>query len=95
MQYRDFSDVPRAIVVEVDGALYFLDCRFDDGADEYEQVYAVYRLPEGLGPELETRSWADLAHLGQRVGSIPTSAVAFDATRRASMRSAALEDLVA
>jgi hypothetical protein len=85
IRYRDFYDVPRAIVVELDGALYLFDCRFDPELDDYEGQYIVYRLPEDLSDDLERMSWTDLDHRGQRVGAVDVSAVEFDPTRRSSI----------
>ncbi|MDQ1532999.1 MAG: hypothetical protein QOF28_760 [Actinomycetota bacterium] len=82
IRYRDFYDVPRAIVIEREGDLFLLDCRFDSETDDYEANYAVYKLPAELHDDIDRISWTDLGHRGQRVGSVPTDAVEFDPTKR-------------
>ncbi|HEV7758264.1 MAG TPA: hypothetical protein VGO78_04725 [Acidimicrobiales bacterium] len=77
--------MPRAIVVEFDGAPYLFDCQFDPELDDYQLQYTVYRLPEDLRDDLERMSWTDLGHRGQRVGAVDVSAVGFDPTRRSSI----------
>jgi hypothetical protein len=85
IRYREFYDVPRAVVVEFRGETYLFDCPFDHGIDDYLPEYTVYRLPPDIADELDTMSWADLGTLGTKVGSIEVSGVVFDATRRAAM----------
>jgi hypothetical protein len=46
MTYRDFFDVPRALILEHAGAVYFFDCPFDHSADEYPGFYRVYEMAE-------------------------------------------------
>jgi len=85
IRYRDFHDVPRAIVAEHDGSTIFLDCPFDDLADEYPDVYRVYRLDPARATGLGERSWVDLANDGRLIGEIPVDRVRFDATKRAAI----------
>jgi hypothetical protein len=82
IRYRDFYDVPRAIVVEYRGALYLLDSLFDPDINAYETVYTVYRLPDELRERIDDMSWTDLGHRGTRLGSIEVGAVGFDDSRR-------------
>lgn len=82
IDYRDFYDVPRMIVVERGGQLYLFDAPFDDAADNYADRYAVYRLPESAREEIRSDSWVGLPAAGQRVGDIPVSEVEFDETKR-------------
>jgi hypothetical protein len=82
IEYRDFYDVPRMIVVERRGQLYLFDAPFDDAADDYADHYAVYRLPESAREEVGSNSWVGLAAAGQRVGDVAVSEVELDETKR-------------
>lgn len=81
-RYRDFYDVPRAILLEYAGTLYFLDCPFSDERDDYRDVYGVYEVPEELRDSLDAASWEDFPGRSRYVGSVPVDEVAFDPTRR-------------
>ena len=93
MRYRDFYDVPRAIVVEWKGDDYFFDCLYDDEAGDYESEYTVYRLPGEVAHGLDIMSWTDLGHRGERIGRVPVSALAFDPTRRESLNATVFRNL--
>ncbi len=82
IEYREFYDVPRMIVVEHAGQLFLFDAPFDDAADDYSDRYAVYRLPESAREGIRAASWVDLAAAGERVGEIPVSEIEFDETKR-------------
>lgn len=84
-RYREFYDIPRAVVVKWEGTLYVFDCPFDPETDEYEPTYSVYQLPDEFDAHIDHRSWTDLAHYGERIGVISTADVVFDATKRASI----------
>jgi len=43
--YREFWDVPRAVIAWRGNDLFFFDSRFDKEADEYLDHYEVWRLP--------------------------------------------------
>lgn len=45
IEYREFCDVPRAVVARRDGNLYFFNSRFDEELDDYIDHYEVWRLP--------------------------------------------------
>lgn len=85
IRYRDFHDVPRAFVVEHAGSTLFFDCPFDGLADEYPDVYRVYRLDPARATALGEGAWADLAGDGSLIGEIPVDRVRFDATKRAAI----------
>lgn len=57
--YRDFYDVPRAVVARRDGNLYFFDSRFDEELDAHIDHYEVWRLPS-LSDEELSGSWVGL-----------------------------------
>jgi hypothetical protein len=82
IQYRDFYDIPRLIVVERGGQLYLFDCPFDDESDEYSDHFTVYRLPSSARGRLDDPSWLDLAQLGEVVGRVTTDGTEFDPSRR-------------
>jgi hypothetical protein len=85
IRYRDFYDVPRAVVVEFRGHMYLLDCLFDHDIDDYEAEYTVYRLPDDFADSIEMMSWTDLGHHGTRVGALEVSKVVFDPTKRGAI----------
>ena len=91
IRYRDFYDVPRAIVVLWNDTLYLFDCLYDYEADDYAPAYTVYRLPADLESTIDQISWTDLGHRGLRLGSVPTSLVELDRSRRLSMNPAVFE----
>ncbi len=85
IRYRDFYDVPRAILVQYGGALYFFDCPFSDALDEYGDEYSVYRLRQEPSSSLDDASWEGLPGNSEYLGSVPVKAVAIDSTRRRSI----------
>ena len=91
IRYRDFYDIPRAFLVERAGLLYFFDCPFDDGLDEYPDFYRVYRLGPTLSATLDSDSWQDLARRGSLLGELATRHVRFDETRRAAIDDSVFE----
>lgn len=82
--YRDFHDVPRAIVfTHPSGRLLLLDSPFDSTVDDYPNVYRVYELPADIPL---SGSWQGLADRAlASLGSIPLHAVVFDPSRRARL----------
>lgn len=96
IRYREFHDVPRAIVVEYRGDLYFLSCLFDEEIDDYPEHFSVYRLPEDANDWLDDISdWSDLTSKGVCVGTIRVADVRFDDTKRKSIDDRALNFLSA
>lgn len=90
IRYRDFYDLPRAIVVEFQGTMYLLDCLFDIELDDYESTYKVYRVPEDLRLRIDRISWTDLGHRSELVGQIAATDIEFDATKRRAVQSRSL-----
>ena len=83
IRYRDFYDVPRAIVVEYREVIYFLSCTFDDAIDDYPDHFTVYLLPEGAKDWIEDLSdWSELPEKGVRVGTVRVVDTHFDDTKR-------------
>lgn len=94
IRYRDFYDIPRAIVVEIDGEPYFLDCRFDSEVDDYGQFFEVFRLPRSILADLETLDWSCLAGFGERIGIIAVDHLKFDETKRKTIDTTELQTLL-
>jgi hypothetical protein len=82
-KYRDFYDIPRAIIVERDGKYYFFDCPFHPESDEYPAEFTVYRLHPEAASDLESGSWENLAPAGEMLGHVPVDAMEFDSSKRA------------
>jgi hypothetical protein len=79
-RYRDFYDLPRAIVVEGPQEHLYLLSRFSEQADEYEDTFEIYSLP--MTVDL-SGSWVDLEHRAtRRLGAVAVRSVAFDPSRR-------------
>ncbi len=93
IRYRDFYDLPRAVVVEWEGVLYLLDSLFDHDLDDYEPFYVIYRIPDELAERIDEISWTDLGHRSQRLGVVATDDVEFDESRRRRINPAVFEGL--
>jgi hypothetical protein len=84
IEYREFWDVPRAIVARRDGQLYFFDSRFDDELDDFIDHYEVWRLPE-LSAEQLAGSWVGLARLAlERLPDVALRQLPFEVRLRHS-----------
>jgi hypothetical protein len=95
IRYREFYDVPRIFITTHEGKQYLFDCPFDEELDEYLDRYQVYRLPAISEDELQG-SWEDLPERAvNMLGTIPVTQVQFDPTKRNSIDTAVLEDLIA
>ena len=82
MQYRDFYDVPRLVVVEYATRSYLLDTAFNEGSDDYADYYTIYRLPNDAVAMLEKPSWEQLPSVGEEMGRVRVKDVKFDQTKR-------------
>jgi hypothetical protein len=78
-EYRDFHDVPRAMVCRNEfGTFYFLS-HFDTENEEYAGHYEVYRIPELRESDL-CASWFGLETRAlARLPDIPVNEFPFDA----------------
>ncbi|HEV8290655.1 MAG TPA: hypothetical protein VGP94_01970 [Tepidisphaeraceae bacterium] len=82
-------------IVEFNGFQFLFDGSFDEAIDDYPQEYAVSLLPNLSQKELEG-SWERIDERPVRkLGRVPVSAVQFDATRRKSIATDLLKDLLA
>jgi hypothetical protein len=93
IEYRDFHDVPRLVVIEWHGDLYLLDAPFDEDLDDYTDTYTVYRLPAGARDRVAKDSWADLPRFGEAIGQIAVNDIEFDSTRRNALSDALFREL--
>jgi len=93
IQYREFYDVPRMVVVEYRGGRYLFDSQFDQERDEYPDEYIVYLLAPEVPADIKGISWEDLASKGEPIGTVPISSMEFDPTRRVTISARALESL--
>ena len=86
--YRDFYDLPRAILMDHEGTAYFLECSFDEGVDEYPDDFAVYVLPPATARKARDpgASWIGLTRNGRLVGHVPVDQVHFDRSLRRLIR---------
>src|SRR5262245_38663298 len=91
--FREFHDVPRAVIVWAPSRVLFLDCPWDDALDDYRPTYDVYALPAEVAAALP-HDWTDLGLLGDFLGSVEVDAVRFDSTRRQAVDSAILAPLL-
>lgn len=95
VEYRDFWDVPRVFLARYQDGLFLFDCPFDEDAEDFPDLYRVYRMP-ALSPEDLEGSWYGLeAKAVDYLGEVPISAVRFDGTRRQEIDASVLEDLTA
>ena len=95
IRYRDFYDVPRIFITTHEGKLYLFDCPFDEELDDYPERYRVYQLPSVSEDELQG-SWEHLAERATGLlGTVSVAQVKFDATRRNTIDTAVLEELIA
>lgn len=94
IRYRDFYDVPRIFITTHNGEQYLFDCPFDEELDDYSDRYTVYQLPSLSEDELQG-SWVHLAERAASiVGTVPVVQVQFDTTKRNSIDTAVLEELI-
>jgi hypothetical protein len=94
IQYRDFYDVPRVFVTTYKGVQYLFDGSFDDAMDDYPNHYRVYVLPN-LSPAELNGPWTDLASRSTAsLGTMATSEIVFDASRRKYIEAGALHGLI-
>ena len=95
IRYRDFYDVPRIFITTHKGELYLFDCPFDEELDDYSERYQVYQLRTISEDEL-LGSWEHLPERAASVlGTVPVAQVQFDSSKRNSINTALLEEMIA
>ena len=92
LSYRDFHDVPRLFVVEVQDARFVFDCPFDEALDEYGDSYTVYRIQAGDDDPLG--DWASRPAAALVVGRIPVADIEFDPTHREAIEASCIRKLL-
>ncbi len=80
--YREFYDVPRAIIVSDGSCNYLFTSSFDEALDEYRENYEIYEMPNLTDEEMKG-SWLKFEGKAVRhLGCVPVKEVCFDATKR-------------
>lgn len=93
LEYRDVHDVPRLILQSVNERFHLLDCPFDQALDDYPSDYAVCEL--GADPRRSVPAdWRALSETGRIIGRVPVESIAFDPTRRKSIKSDGLPPIL-
>jgi hypothetical protein len=83
--YREFYDVPRAIIVSDESCNYLFTSLFDAALDEYRDDYEIYEMPK-LSEEEMKGSWLKFEQRAIRhLGRVPVKEVCFDATKRSEI----------
>lgn len=92
--YREFYGIPRMFIVSFRDRNWLFDGRFDDAADEHPDEYRVYSLP-ALSDGILEGDWSSLPDRATAfAGTVPTANVQFDPSRRRTISSRALEELL-
>jgi hypothetical protein len=93
LEYRDFHDVPRLVLVQTEGRYLLLDCPFDTDLDDYPPAYDVYELDADPRRTVGA-DWRELPARGRRLGRVPVESIAFDSTRREAIDPGGLASLL-
>jgi hypothetical protein len=94
IQYRGFWDVPRIFLARYQGRTFLFDCPFDEQLDDYPDTYGVFLLPDLQEEELP-KDWTCLRQRAvDCLGNIPVSRVTFDPTKRQSIDSGLLDEIL-
>jgi hypothetical protein len=94
INYREFYDVPRMVIVTHRGLKLLLDCKFNESLDEYPAVYRVYILPQEID-EHTLHSWEALAGKATTyLGDIPVDQIIFDPSKRAEIDTGVIDSLL-
>jgi len=76
------------------GDRFLFDCKFDDELDDYPDTYRVFLMPSDAELDLEG-SWEHLSDVAmQYLGEVRVSAINFDESRRSTIGTEVLKDLV-
>ncbi len=91
-EYREFYDVPRSVLVRIEGRLILLESRFDAERDDYPAAYVVFELPPDHGSEPD---WGQLPGRAiRRLGELPVNTIEFDPSKRRFIRIAPIAALL-
>lgn len=93
-EYRDFYDMPRAMVCRNETGTYYFLSSFDPENDAYSSHYEVYRIPEMQESEL-CSSWFGLETRAlERLPDIPVRDFPFDAAAKTFLDYGPIEPLL-
>jgi hypothetical protein len=94
IKYMGFYDVPRNFIARNRGQTLLFDSPFDEVLDDYPDEYKVFLLPAFKDEELP-KDWTTLPEraLGY-LGEVPIDRVLFDQSKRQSIDSAILDELI-
>jgi len=82
IHYCGFYDRPLMFFTRVDNQLYLFSRDFDEEADEYQDVFQIYKMPEMEIPPQST-PWAPLIENALEVlGQVSVKEITFDPTYR-------------
>jgi hypothetical protein len=80
--YREFWDVPRAVIARRGNDLFFFDSRFDEKLDDYLDHYEVWRLPP-LDDARLSGTWVGLEKLAlERLPNVSLRNLPFEVSSR-------------
>lgn len=94
IEYRDFYDVPRIFLVSHGESQFLFECRFDNNLDDYADAYKVFLMPPRQHLDL-AGSWEHLSESATKfLGELPVEAIRFDETRRNTIDTQVIEELL-
>ncbi|MEZ5306402.1 MAG: hypothetical protein R2684_04575 [Pyrinomonadaceae bacterium] len=93
VEYREFYDVPRVLLLFSEACLLLLDCQFDDEADDYPHSYEVYLMPRDFDWSGLSNWYGIEANAIRKIGTLGLDQIEFDETKRKHIKSRALDAL--
>jgi hypothetical protein len=95
IKYKGFWDVPRIFLTHHQGRTFLFNCAFDEALDDYPDSYKVYLLPD-IPDDMLPKDWTTLpTQATQYLGEVPVAHVQFDTSKRQSIDTTVLEQLIA
>lgn len=85
IRYRDFYDIPRAVVLEFEGVFYFFSSPFGESEGEYSDYFDVYELSAEATANLDSSDWSSIEKYGKYSGRVSIDELCFDDTKRKSV----------
>lgn len=82
LSYRDFYDIPRLMLASGQDEYWVLDCKFDDGIDEYSEEFDVYCFGQDIDAARGAFELASISEEGRKVGHIRVIDLDFGESRR-------------
>ena len=82
ISYREFWDVPRAVIARHGSKTFLFDSRFDELLDDYLDHYEVWRLPPLTQEQIDS-SWIGLEAIAlERLPNIGLRELPFEVSSR-------------